>query len=364
MRIAQVAPIWIKIPPEKYGGAEQIISFLTEGLVKKGHNVTLFASGDSQTKAKLFSVRKESPGLGKQAINNLSYNMKNLFNSFSVIDKESEFDLIHWHFSKDYTPLMFAKIVKKPSIITIHNQFDINDPDQKDIFNHYRDLKYFVSISNSHQKLFPFSFIDTVYNGIDLNQFELNIKPEKYLVWLGRFSGYKGAHVAIQVALKLGLPLKLAAPLSEGNYFQQEIKPFLNKNNIEYIGEIDSIARNELLKNALVFLNPISWEEPFGLVVLEANACGTPVVSYNRGAMPELIKDNLNGLLVSPDDFEGFVDSVKRIVDMPEEQYQQMRLSCRHHVEENFTIEKMVNGYEKVYQKVIGDLEVENGAKG
>lgn len=351
MKIAQIAPIWISIPPHGYGGAEVIIKALSDELVNRGHNVTLFASGDSDTNAKLFSVIEKAPGLTSQTMLETGFNMKHLYNMFMALEKSAEFDLIHWHFSKDIAPIMFAPLTKTPSVITLHNHFGGNDVTE--IANHYKNEKYFVSISNSHRKQFPFDFIGTVYNGIDVDQYDFNETPKNYLVWLGRFVKMKGPDIAIKIALKMKMPLKLAAPIEKGDYFTKEIEPYLGKDGIEYVGEVGPKEKNELLRNAVVFVNPISWEEPFGLVVPESNACGTPIVAYDRGSMPEIIQDGINGFTVKADDLDAMTETLQKIVDMPKEEYLEFRKSCRKFAQEKFTIAKMVDGYESVYQKII-----------
>lgn len=354
MRIAQIAPTWISIPPVGYGGVEAIISFLTEELVKRGHEVTLFASGDSKTKARLFPVVDKAPGLSVESMQTFSNNMEYLFNMCMAIEKEKEFDLIHWHFGMDIAPIMLKSFTQTPSVVTIHNHFSPGYMKAIDnILEYYKDTKYFVSISDAHREHFPFEFIGTVYNGINVEDYDFNKTPQKYLVWLGRFIREKGADVAIQAALKLGLPIKLAAPEDSNEYFLKEVKPFLGEKNVEYVGEVDFKGKNELLKNAFALLSPISWDEPFGLVVPEANACGTPVVAYARGAMSEIIKEGMNGFTAQPDDFESLVSKIDQIVKMDEATYLKLRESCRSTALERFTIGKMVDGYEKVYQKII-----------
>lgn len=353
MKIAQIAPIWTSIPPAKYGGAEKIISLLTDELVDRGHDVTLFAAGDSKTKAKLFSVCKDSPGLTKDAQMNIVNNMNHFFNMFEALEKQNDFDIIHWHLSKDITPIMFANITKTPSVITIHNHFYENEMKQMEpIFDHYKSFKNFVSISNFHRKYFPFNFLNTVYNGIDLNEFDFNDNPSDYMAWIGRFEYPKGIDTAIQAAMDLKIKLKIAAPQDDNSFFKEKVEPFLNNEFIEYVGEIDSIERNKLLKDAKVFINPIRWDEPFGLVVPEANACGTPVVAYGRGAMNEIIKENINGNVVEKDNYEALIGMIKKIYSLPEEEYKTLRKNSRKHVEENFTYQIMTKNYEKVYEKI------------
>lgn len=355
MKIAQVAPIWTSIPPKGYGGAEKILSLLTEGLVQKDHDVTLFATGDSKTNAKLVSVVHDAPGLSKDSQLSIVNNMNHLFNMFLAMEKNSEFDLIHWHISKDLAPMMFAHNIKTPSVITIHNHFYLHEemPLLAPIMDHYKKFPNFVSISNFHRRFFPFNFLATVYNGINLNEFEFNQSPEDYMVWVGRFEYQKGAHLAIQAAIRLKRKLKLAAPKNENDYFYSEIAPHLDNEYIEYLGEIDSIARNQLLKNARVFLNSIQWDEPFGLVVPESNACGTPVVAYQHGAMSELINEGVNGFLINNDNFEQFINKIEAVYSMAENDYLRLRSNCRETVEKRFTSQIMVDNYEKVYQNII-----------
>lgn len=353
MKIAQIAPIWTSVPPAKYGGAEKIISLLTDELVNRGHDVTLFASGDSKTKAKLSSVCHDAPGLTKDAQMNIVNNMNHFFNMFMAQEKQNDFDIIHWHLSKDIVPIMFANITKTPSIITIHNHFYEGEMKKMEpIFNHYKDFKNVVSISNYHRKYFPFNFLDTVYNGIDLDEFEFNENPSDYMVWIGRLEHPKGIDTAIKAAIELRKKLKIAAPADDNQFFREKVEPFLKNEFIEYVGEIDSQERNKLLKDAKVFINPIRWDEPFGLVVPEANACGTPVIAYERGAMKEIIKENINGKVVEKDNYESFIATIKGIYDMPDEEYKTMRVSSRRHVEENFTYQIMTRNYEKVYGKI------------
>jgi glycosyltransferase involved in cell wall biosynthesis len=354
MKIAQIAPTWFSIPPQGYGGVEVVISELTEELVNRGHDVTLFASADSKTKAKLFSVIEKAPSNNPLRVDYMSLEMKYLYNMFMALEKQEEFDLIHWHFGKDIAPIMFASLAKTPSVITIHNHFNKFDTlDLSQLIKHYQKTKYFISISNSHRKEFPFEYIETVYNGIDINQYDYNDKPEDYLVWLGRFEKIKGPEIAIQIALKLNKPLKLAGPKDDSDFFKKEVEPYLGKNNIEYVGEVDLIKKNKLLGNAIALISPINWEEPFGLVVPEANACGTPVVAYKRGAMPEIIKDGVNGYSVVADDINAIIEVLVKIDNLPSEKKVLFRKSCRQYAENNFTISKMVDGYEKVYQKIL-----------
>jgi len=220
-----------------------------------------------------------------------------------------------------------------------------------------------VSVSYAFQKELPIKFSACIYNGIRLEDFDFVASGQKnQLVWIGRFKPVKGADLAIRMADQLKVPITIAAPVRENQYYTEIIQPALKRSNYaQFIGPINLQRKNKILGQAKVFINPILWDEPFGLVVPESNACGTPVVAFAKGAMPELIRDGVNGFLVKPDDIKGMVGAVQRIYEMPEEQYQAMRRACRKHVEENFPIEKMVDGYEKVYQRVIEDWRGKHG---
>lgn len=358
MKIAQVAPIWTSVPPLKYGGAEKIISLLTDELVSRGHDITLFASGDSKTKARLISSSKNAPGLSKEAQSSIVNNMYHYYNMFLAYEEQNKFDIIHWHLSKDLIPLMFAFLTKTPSCITIHNHFYDNEmQEMKPIFEHYKNFPNAISISNYHRKYFPFNFIDTVYNGIDLDEFEFNLSPQDYMVWMGRFEYQKGADIAIRAAIELKIKLKIAAPKDLNSYYREAIEPFLANEYIEYIGEVDSISRNKLLKDAKIFINPIRWDEPFGLVVPEANACGVPVIAYKHGAMQELIKDGENGYLIENEDFNELLNNIKEVYKAPAEKYKELRQNCRQIVELNYTKKTMVDNYEKIYHKITNKIQ-------
>lgn len=344
LKIAQVVSPWVTVPPEKYGGAELIVANLIEGLVENGHDVTLFASGDSKTKAHLVSVIASAPGLAKEALARVDNQMNTLETLLRAVELQKSFDVIHWHVSKDLAPMMLAAFVPKKSVVTFHNQFPTDRLDH--LYKKYQNASYYVSISRAQRRVIPVTFQETVYNGIDVRSFTFQPNPGKYLVWIGRFSPYKGAHHAIRVALETDLPLKLAGSIPRPLYFSKEIKPHLGKKGIEYVGEVNHEKKNELLGGALALLNPIDWEESFGLVVPEANATGTPAVAYARGAMPELIQDGVNGLLVQPNDIEGLVQATLRIRELS-------RQKARRYVEQHFDVAAMVNGYMKVYKQLL-----------
>jgi len=355
LKIAQVAPLWYPVPPGGYGGTEAIVSKLTEGLVKRGHKVTLFASGDSKTKAKLFSVIKK---------NLFSLNVPWLYDSYNILNltvafsRAKEFDIIHTHIDV-YDPISRAKS-EVPTIATLHNPFW---PIEKRtgkwyeyqarflLYNCFPRLPY-VAISNSYKKQCPakIKFIKTIYHGVDLSQLKFNPNPEDCFVWLGRITPKKGPHLAVKLAKKLGFQLELAgkttSPESE-KYFKEEIKPYLSR-RIKFLGEIKTEKeKSEFLGRGKALIYPLLWEEPFGIVMIEAMGCGTPVIAYNRGSAPELIKDGETGFLVN--NLNEMKEAIKNIDKIPREK-------CRQRVGKFFTVEKMVNEYEKLYYRIIKEF--------
>lgn len=342
-----ISTLWETTPPHLYGGTERIVSYVTEELVRRGHDVTLFATGDSKTKAKLISTYPRA--LYRDGIPWTSY-----YDSLSLYSRAMEYsinnnvDIIHSN--APYYSLPFVPIIQIPMIHTIHGNIgsDIVAGDKIRMLEEFKNAN-FISISNSQRRIKKLNFVATVYNGIPIQAYDFKKEKGKYLVWLGRFTPVKGAKEAIKIALKLEMPLILAGKIDwaverDKSYFKQFVEPNL-KGKIEYIGEVAHKEKNKFLGNAYCLLNPLSWDEPFGLVPVEANACGTPVVAFARGAMPELVENGKNGFLVKPGDIDGMVGAVKKIGQID-------RSTCRRHVEENFTIEKMVDGYERVYEKI------------
>lgn len=344
LKIAQLAPIRISVPPKKYGGTELVVSNLTEGLLRKGHKVTLFASGDSKTKAKLVSILP-------QALKNIGLDWKEVpyylvVHAAEVFERAEEFDIIHNHFGP--FGLVFSRLVKTPVVTTLH--WDLSSikkwPDTYLALKKYKN-NYFVSISRAQKNLaeISLSFVGTVYNGININDFEFNSRPQDYLAWLGRIDRKKGILESIKIAKKLGMKLKIAGDIPLPSFFAREIKPQIDGKQIQYLGEIDHRQKVNFLKNALCLLNPITWNEPFGLVMPEAMVCGTPVIAFNYGSVPEVIRDGKTGFIVN--DIEKMAEAVKKIDKIK-------RKDCRSWVEENFSVEKMADGYEKIYYKIKG----------
>ena len=346
LKIAQIAPLWETIPPKKYGGIEIMIDKITKELLKRDHEVTLFASGNSKTKAKLRSVFPKSLFEMKVDWYHRSQNLINAANAFSMADK---FDVIHNHAGDN--GLLFSQITKTPVLTTLHNVLPDSKQKKSDEYitmEYFSKKTNFVSISFNQrtQTELKLNYVDNIYNGINLNDFSFNLKPKNYLVWLGRIHHGKGLWNAINVAKISKEKLIIAGNITcetDEEYFQS-VKPMIDGKQIKYIGEVDLKQKNKLLKNAKTLLFPTIWEEPFGLVMIEAMATGTPVIGFKKGSVSEVIKNNKTGFVVEDD--QEMVKAIKKIDKIS-------RADCRKHIEDNFTIEKMVDGYEEVYQKII-----------
>lgn len=367
MKIAMFGSAEYPISPDKEKtiyAPLQVLEWIANEMVKRGHDVTVFCAEGSKIKAKskTFGLKPLSLLLKKYDLliprGEFSYSAYEQVLIAELYRQANKFDIIHIH--PVILGLPFASLVQVPTVFTLHDP--IMDK-QRLIFPLYNKFPqiYYVSLSNAQRKNLPnIRWISTVYNGIEVENFTFSPKRGKYLAWAGRIVPEKGADIAIQVAKETKIPLRIAGQYypdspSDFEYWQKKIKPDLKTNLISYAGLMPYGNLPAFYQNALVLLNPINWEEPFGLVPVEANACGTPVVAFARGSMSELIKDGVNGFLVKPGDIDGMVKAVKKIYEMPEEKYRAMRRACRRHVEENFTVEKMVDGYEAVYQKVIKD---------
>jgi len=341
LRIAQIAPLWFSIPPKKYGGIERIISFLTEELVRRGHKVTLFAAGNSKTKAKLVSFIKK--GAISKGVNWHDY-YYNLLNHSIAFERASQFDIIHCHWG--IMGGFFQKFTKTPVLHTLHNIPCQIDPRWK-VYKYYKDDLNLVFLSKSERKNAPIRFKHSwvVYNGIDISQFRLNLKPKAHFIWIARVCPAKGIKEAIEIAKRAKVKLLLAGQIQPHHreYFEKEIKPELNS-QIHYLGELSQEELSDFYGQAKGCLYPISWEEPFGLIMAESMACGTPVIAFNRGSVPEVIKDGKTGFIVK--NINEAVRAIKKIDQID-------RRECRKWVEKNFTVEKMVDEYEKVYYEIL-----------
>ena len=341
LRIAQFAPLYERIPPNFYGGTERVVSYLTEELVRRGHHVTLFASGDSLTSAKLESGFPRSlrlAGLSGAAIGpGLHLPM-----FADVYGRASEFDIIHSHV--DYWCFPFAKICRTPTIVTMHGRLDVEA--LRPIYERFTEVPL-VSISDSQRGPLPFMhWVGTAYHGLPSDLLRFNPNPGKYLAFLGRICPEKRVDTAIEVALKAGVPLKIAAKVDpvDVEYFEAEIKPRLCPPDIEHIGEIGEHEKSEFLGNSIAQLFAIDWPEPFGLAMIESFACGAPVITRPCGSVPEIVTHGKTGFIGSTVD--DLVEAVKRIDQIS-------RADCRAEFESRFTVAHMARRYEELYTTVM-----------
>lgn len=356
MKIALLAPPWIAIPPLGYGGTERVVYQLAEGLVKKGHQVTLFATGDSQTSAKLAFCFEKALGNDWRIKQNPYLSLEHIY-AFIKLAKKENFDIIHNHAS--YVPLFFLSLQNFNFVTTLHGPLDQELKKLKDKDDFLIDAKRrvlflfrktpFVSISNHQRKgMRELNYIRTVYNGVEIEKFPLGEGKGNYLAWLGRVTPKKGADIAIKVALRLGMPLKISAFVDpvEKDYFESVIKPLINQSKlIEFIGELkDDKEKAKFLGEALVTLYPIRWHEPFGIVMVESMVCGTPVIAFNKGSVPEIVEDGKTGYIVENE--EEMIEKVKMVKKIN-------RQYCRQSVSLRFSVEKMIEEYCKVYQMIL-----------
>ncbi|PZO38189.1 MAG: glycosyl transferase [Pseudanabaena frigida] len=348
MRIAQVAPLWEQVPPPAYGGTELVVSLLTEELVKRGHDVTLFASGDSTTSAKLESVHPRALRLDTSVKDPNIYDMLNISR---VYENAERFDIIHSHVG--CVALPYTNLVKTPTVHTLHGIFT---SDNEKLFTHVRKQP-FVSISNSQRDTsLGLNYVSTIYNGIAPNTYNFYPQPEHppYLAFLGRMSPEKGAHLAIEIAKRSGWHLKMAGKIDavDLEYFKNQVQPHIDGKQIEFLGEANHQQKNILMGGAVATLFPITWREPFGLVMIESMVTGTPVVAMSLGSAPEVIAHGVSGFLCH---------NVNECIDAIALAAQLDRYACREHVLINFTAKRMADGYEAVYQKLLGEKYSRNG---
>lgn len=341
MRIAQIAPIIESVPPKKYGGTERVISVLTEELVRRGHDVTLFATGDSVTSAKLVSsyprpLRQDIP---QPMVKRTIWGHRHVAIAYAM---RNQFDIIHDHTS--WLSAGLANMSRVPVVMTLHGALT---PEAIALFETLEN-PYLVSISESQRKPAPdLNYISTIYNGLSMASYPFSNTHNGYLIFIGRICEEKGPHFAIEVAKRLNLPLIIAAKVEDGTsreYFETMVKPHLSE-KIQWIGEVDEKERNQLFSKALCSLHPVTWPEPFGLTLIESMACGTPVVAFDQGAIPEVIKHNETGFVVHT--IDEMTDAVSRITKI-------RRSACRNHALEQFSVEKMVDSYELVYDAIVG----------
>src|SRR5579871_4997279 len=351
MRIAQVAPLYESVPPRYYGGTERVVSWLTEKLVALGHDVTLFASGDSVTNASLVPGCKQALRLDTQCVDPIVHHVLMMEEVFS---RAEEFDLIHFHV--DYLHFSLSRRCRIPCLTTLHGRLDL--PDLVPLYREFREVPL-VSISDAQQRPLPWvNWLGTVHHGLPPDSLSIHDSEGRYLAFLGRTSPEKGLDEVIEIAIRSNMPLKIAAKVDRADqkYFETVIKPLLCHPLIEFIGEIGHSEKNEFLGNAAALLFPIQWPEPFGLVMIEAMACGTPTIAYPCGSVPEIILDGVAGFLVH--NVDEAVDAVKRIGEID-------RRECRKHFDLNFTDDRMARDYLNIYRQLAhpasATLTVEEG---
>lgn len=340
MRIAQVAPLFESVPPKAYGGTERVISYLTEELVRQGHEVTLFATADSVTASKL--IPSVEAGLRAEMLNRswLAYDA-------IQIDKVSRlannFDIIHFH--TDYLHFPMASQLGRPHLTTLHGRLDL--PELTPLFEHFNSCPM-VSISDSQRTPTPWAnWCQTIYHGLSADLYRFHPEPGKYFAFVGRMSPEKRVDRAIRIALDCDVPLYIAAKIDKSDqvYFNTEIAPLLAHPLIHFIGEVDEVQKHALLAQAKALLFPIDWPEPFGLVMIEAFACGVPVIAYGHGSVPEVIDQGVNGFIVSNQDE---ANEAAMQIDTSIN-----RADCRASFEARFTSERMANNYVQLYQRLI-----------
>ncbi len=335
LRIAQVAAPLLPVPPKTYGGTEKIVSFLTEGLVEKGHDVTLYASGDSKTKAKLKSIFPKSMMIWDNPI----IPFTNVGFAFDDADK---YDIIHNHAGA--AGIALARYVDTPVVTTLHNSY--LSPGRSD-FDYYKDACYYVAISNKQmQNLHGLKFAGMVYNAIDMKKFKYGKEKKDFFLFLSNITEVKGPDVAVRVAKKAGIKLIMAGKLDDQKvgFFNHKVKPYIDGKKIRYLGMVDNKTKFELYRDAKALIMPLQWEEPFGLVMVEAMASGTPVIAFKRGSAPEIVRDGETGFIVETP--EQMIKAIKKVDDISP-------YTCREWVRDQFGVERMINGYEQIYESIL-----------
>ncbi len=338
MRVAQIAPLYERVPPKLYGGTERVVSFLTEELVRLGHQVTLFASGDSITRARLVAPCPRALRLDPSCRDSLAAHVLMLG---WVYDRAAEFDIIHNH--TDYLGLPLTRMVPTPTLITLHGRLDYQEIHP--LYRNYREVSV-VSISDAQRAPMPdANWVGTVHHGLPLELYAPEPRPGGYLLFLGRISPEKCPDAAIRVARRAGVPLRIAAKvdLVDRRYFEHTVRPLLNDPLIDFIGEVGDAQKQRLLANARALLFPVDWPEPFGLVMIEALACGTPVIARPRGSVPEVLRDGRTGFVCETED--EMVAAIDRLDAID-------RRACRREFEQRFAVNVMARKYGEIYERM------------
>jgi glycosyltransferase involved in cell wall biosynthesis len=347
LRIAQVAPVIERVPPPKYGGVELVVANLMNGLHKRGHEITLFATGDSISPQKLVSIiDRPMRDMPQRDIWRVEF-----LQSARVLEMINEFDIVHCHFGPDVFPYAWiTELTDKPFVFTLHGRLDL--PELKELYTRCERVRrcYHISISNDQRTPLPeANYIGTVYNGIEVQRYPFSDKKEDFLVFLGRASPEEGIVEAIEIAKQARERLVILAKVDpvDKEYFEKKVKPLIDGDRIIFIGEVEFEEKISWLKRAKAMLFPIQWREPFGLVMIEAMACGTPVIAPRRASVPEIVIDGVTGFIVSVENMmEEMVKRLKHIKEIKPER-------CREHVEKNFTSDRMVEDYLRLYKQII-----------
>ena len=348
MKIAQVAPLYESVPPRLYGGTERVVSYLTEALVKLGHDVTLYASGDSETNAQLRAMCPRSLRLDAQSVDSLA---DHVYMAETVFRESAQFDIIHSHI--DYIGYSFWRRMQTPHITTLHGRLDI--PNLLNLYREFNDMPLVSISTRQREPLMGANWITTVAHGLPEDLYTFRERPGDYLAFLGRISPEKRADSAIEIARRAGIPLKIAAKVDRVDlaYFESTIKPLLDARDVEYVGEIGEDEKNEFLGNALALLFPIDWPEPFGLVMIEAMACGTPVIARRCGSVPEVMHAETGFM----------VDTLAEAVRAVQQVHSLSRKRCRAVFEKKFTSTRMAKDYLAAYESVLrAECESEEAA--
>jgi glycosyltransferase involved in cell wall biosynthesis len=338
MRIAQVSPLCESVPPGLYGGTERIVHYLTEELVQLGHDVTLFASGDSRTSARLSAQCRRSLRLNDGCVDPFPHHLLMLER---VAARRHEFDVIHFHL--DYLHFPTSRALGLTQLTTQHGRLDV--PDLRPLYMEFRDLPL-VSISDAQRRPLPdLMWAGTVHHGLPESLLEPNARPGDYFAFVGRVSPEKRVDRAIEVALALDMPIRIAAKIDKADraYYEREIAALFRHPLVEYVGEIAEHEKSEFIGNARALLFPVDWPEPFGLVMIEAFACGTPVIAWRRGSVPEVMEDGVTGFVV--DDTTAAIDAARRVGSLD-------RAAVRRVFEKRFTARRMAREYLELYRRI------------
>jgi glycosyltransferase involved in cell wall biosynthesis len=336
MRIAMLSSIAWRTPPRHYGPWENVASLMTEGLVARGHDVTLFATADSQTSGTLHAVCPS----GYEEDRTLIPKVWECLHISELFEHADVYDIIHNHF--DFLPLTYTGLTTKPVVTTIHG---FSSPGILPVYRKYNNKVFYVSISDADRSP-DLDYIKTIHHGIDIKQFDFQSRLDDTLLFFGRIHNDKGARQAIEIAVACNKKLILAGIIQDQAYYDQYVAPHITNDKVMYVGSVGPVERNLLLGKACALLHPIQFDEPFGLSVIESMACGTPVIAFERGSMPELIENGKTGFLVN--NVEEAIESVPRIKEID-------RATCRRHVERHFTVDRMINEYVQVYEMILSD---------